>query len=29
MLNIFVTFYLDDIFIYTKNPSHNYINTVW
>ena len=27
-LNIFVIIYLDDIFIYTKNPSQGHVNAV-
>ena len=28
-LNIFVIVYLDDIFIYTKDPSQAHINAIW
>ena len=28
-LNIFVIFYLDNIFIYTKNPRQPYVDAVW
>ena len=28
-LNIFVIFYLDDIFIYIKYPSQPHVNAVW
>lgn len=28
-LNIFVIFYLEDIFIYTKNPGKGHIELIW
>ena len=28
-LDIFVIIYLDNIFIYTKDPSQAHVNTVW
>ena len=28
-LDIFVIFYLNDIFIYTKDPGQAYVNTFW
>ena len=28
-LNIFVIVYLNNIFIYTKNPTQTHINTIW
>ena len=28
-LNIFVIVYLDDIFIYTKDPRQAYVNAIW